>query len=226
MLNKIIQKIRAYPGLFVLICMLLLINLVSLKPDLHIVGWDNYSSYFQPAINIPRTLFATWREYRGFGVPSDSESPDIFRQLYSLAARTILPETLLDQVYMLLSFDIGIIAMYVFSRMLIKKYFLKEQTTVTIDIFGFLSAMFYLFNLNTLATFYFPMIMYVNRFYSIPLIGIIFMRLLSNQKISKREVFLLGQFRFILSSCTGLYLESKCRSSLKYLPLLTSLTKF
>ena len=76
------SKLKRRPGLLVILVLLLVINLSSLKPKFYLLGWDNFSSYFNLKTNIFRTLFSTWREYRGLGVPSDSEVVDLPRQIF------------------------------------------------------------------------------------------------------------------------------------------------
>ena len=80
------------------------------------VGWDNYSSYFNLPTNIFRTLFASWRESRGLGVPSDAEVTDIFRQLWYWGAHFLVPETMLDQIYYLMALWLGVLGMYFLGK--------------------------------------------------------------------------------------------------------------
>lgn len=184
MSKKILHYFKIRPGLSVLTLLLLMIVCTSFKPDLYIIGWDNFSSYFNLKTNIFQTFFATWRAYRGLGVPSDSEAVDLFRQLFSLILSPILPEALLDQVYILSSLSAGILGMYFFSQYLYQTSIATHRNDAHSDLFGFVAGFFYLFNLNTTATFTFPMMMYISRFFSIPLLFYIFYSLISNSKIS------------------------------------------
>lgn len=182
---------RKRPGLFLLCLLLLTIAIVSVKPSYFLVGWDNYSSYFNIKTNIFRTFFATWRDYRGLGVPSDSEATDIFRQLFYLILSPLLSKMLLDQLYMVLAVVLGTLAMYGFSYIIAKRYVTQTNVFFT-DLFAAFSAFFYLFNLNTLATFYFPMIMYINRYWSLPTLFLMFFLLLHNRFRAKRWLFIIG----------------------------------
>lgn len=170
------------PGLVLLGLLLVVIWAVTIKPQFYLLGWDNFSSYFNLHTNIFRTFFATWRGYRGFGVPSDSESTDLFRQLFYLALSPFVSETILDQLYLLTACTVGLLAMYSLAYSIIGHYLKKAGWYQ--DVGGFFAAFFYLCNLNTLATFYFPMIMYVNRFFSLPLLFLIFFVLLTRPKVS------------------------------------------
>ena len=101
MVEKIFNYFKKRPGLLILSIILLAITAVNIKPDFYLMGWDNYSSYFNLKNNIFRTFFATWREYRGLGVPSDSESTDMFRQLFFLILSPFIQQGLLDEIFSL-----------------------------------------------------------------------------------------------------------------------------
>lgn len=176
-LRSLKQQIVSHPGLCLLVILLGWITIVTLKPGFYLLGWDNYSSYFNLPTNIFRTLFATWLDYRGLGVPSDAEVTDIFRQIFYWLMHFFLPEQLLDQTYYLMALWVGVIGMYALSRQLLKDFFFPsgEVDKRHADLFGLLVAFFYLFNLNTLSVFYSPIIPFTNRFYGLPLLLFVFM---------------------------------------------------
>lgn len=179
MVHKIIHSIRLRPGFWLLCLVLLFIVLVNLKPNLNLLGWDNYSSFLDHNINFFRTIFATWREYRGFGVPSDSESTDIIRQFFFLVVGSFVKSELLDQLFVLIMLVVGTISMYFFSSSMWIRYSNNNHNHNKSDLVGFLASLFYVFNLNTLATFYFPMIMFIIRFASLPLLLYFLLRIFS-----------------------------------------------
>lgn len=223
MVKAAVAFFRQRPGLFILLLLLSLIWAVSLKPQFYLIGWDNFSSYFNLPTNIFRTFFATWRAYRGLGVASDSESTDLFRQLFYLVLSPVTSESMLDQIYVLTACAVGVLAMYALAYNIIGYYFKKFSQ----DIGGFFAALFYLCNLNTLATFYFPMIMYINRFFSLPLLFLIFFVFLKKQKVSYKEYFFACISIFFISGsyitatifitvvialfCFGIFQENKKR---------------
>ncbi|MBI4226064.1 hypothetical protein HY612_03025 [Candidatus Roizmanbacteria bacterium] len=198
MSKKLTNFFTKCPGLFLLLIILSLITVASLKPQFYLVGWDNYSSYFNLKSNIFRTFFATWREYRGLGAPSDSESTDLFRQIFYLILKPFVPETLLDQLYILTALNIGVLSMYFLCKRIFSSIQEKLSERV-LDLLSFTGAFFYLFNLNTLSTFYFPMIMYINRFWSLPLLILIFHELFHKNKTSNR-FFSLVVLAFLFAS--------------------------
>src|SRR3989338_288108 len=182
MVGKIFNYFKKRPGLLILSIILLAITVVNIKPDFYLMGWDNYSSYFNLKTNIFQTFFATWREYRGLGVPSDAEATDVFRQIFYWIIHFILPEQLLDQAYYSMSLWVGILSMYAIAKLLFKDFIFKEKTVneKISEIFALASSLFYLFNLNTLSIFYSPIIPFTNRFYSMPLTIYFFLKLLDS----------------------------------------------
>lgn len=202
MLGKIFSFFKKRPGLFVLCVILSVITAVNIKPDFYLMGWDNYSSYFNLKTNIFRTFFATWREHRGLGVPSDSESTDVFRQLFFLILSPFVKQGLLDQIFSLFSFNLGVILIYLLSKKLFKSVFQGDEQKL--DLVGTFSGLLYIFNLNTLATFYFPMIMYINRFYTVPLLFYIFLNLIQ-EEITRNKIVL---FSLLIIFSSGTYMTA------------------
>lgn len=202
MLEKIFNYFKKRPGLLILSIILLVITAVNIKPDFYLMGWDNYSSYFNLKTNIFRTFFATWREYRGLGVPSDSESTDLFRQLFFLILSPFVKQGLLDQIFSLFSFNFGVMMIYLLSKKLFKGVF--QENEQKLDLLGTFSGLFYIFNLNTLATFYFPMIMYINRFYTVPLLFYIFLVLIQEKVTRKKILF----FSLLIIFSSGSYMTA------------------
>jgi hypothetical protein len=148
-------------GLLAIIAVLVVVTITSIKPGFYLMGWDNYSSYFNLKTNIFRTLFATWRDYRGLGAPSDAEVTDLFRQLFFFLMNPIVPEQLLDQAYYLLALWLGVLGMYFLTGTVFKQ---------RKDVVGCIAGFFYLFNLNTLSVFYSPIIPFTNRFWAVPIL--------------------------------------------------------
>lgn len=170
-LINLLRLARRNLGGFIIVLLLLFISISALKPSFYLAGWDNYSSYFAPKINIFRTFFSTWREYRGLGVPSDAEATDIFRQIVHLSLRLILREELLDQIYYILSLWIGVTTIYILGRLIYQDILYSNKNHKSSkDLFGSLIAFFYLYNLSTLSTFYSPIIPFTNRFWALPVV--------------------------------------------------------
>jgi len=198
-----VKHTQKKPFLLLLIFILAAICIVTFKPQFSFLGWDNYSSYFNLKTNIFRTLFATWRGYRGMGVPSDAEVTDLPRQLFFLVLSPFIHENSLDQLYYLFAFCVGILGMYVLSSYIWRLLNHEERFHKYQDAFAFITSFFYLFNLNTLAVFYFPMVMFVTRFYTLPFLFYFFLRILHGTHLGWRRVTL---FLILFFLSTGSYM--------------------
>jgi hypothetical protein len=204
MLQSLSTWVRRRPGFLVLIGIIVIICIRTLKPSLYMMGWDNYSSFFNIPTNVFRTLFSTWREYRGLGVPSDSEIVDIFRQLFFLILSPFTKRELLDQVYYVSCFTVGSIAMYAVVATCIR--LIHETVSPKIrDWTSFVGAFFYIFNLSTTAIFYFPIVTYITRFAAIPLIALVFLYGIYGKHIT-RNVVIIGIG--ILFATSGSYITA------------------
>ncbi len=171
--SRIIEFLKKRPFGVVLGGILTVISVGMIKPDFYLVGWDNYSSYFNIENSFFRTLFATWREYRGLGVVSDAEVTDVFRIFVQYILHFFVKEQLLDQIYFVLALWVGVLSMYGLARALLSEFVKKKNWIV--DMGAGVAGFFYLFNLNTLSVFYSPMIPFVNRFWGLPalILGVI-----------------------------------------------------
>ena len=96
--RTLLAHLKDKPLLCLLVIILFIIALTSIRPGYALLGWDNYSSYLNPPLNISRMFFDSWRSFRGLGVPSDSEVTDVFRQLLFLVFAPIISQNLLDQL--------------------------------------------------------------------------------------------------------------------------------
>jgi len=191
-------------GLLIVVIILTHISLVSIRPNFYLAGWDNFSASLAPSLNLKRTVTATWREYRGLGVPSDSEVADTFRQLFFILMPRFLNQRLLEQIYLLLCLNVGVLAMF-YSGKKITKLIGREFSSHQTQLAGLIAAFFYLFNLNTLSTFYLPMLMYVSRFPLFPLVILFWLHFLETPKVTGRLVFLflLGNLFFSAAYVTA-----------------------
>lgn len=176
-------NIKKRLGLFTLLILLFFLSLATIKPQFYLIGWDNFSSYFNLKANLFRTFFSAWREYRGLGVPSDSEAVDLFRQIFFLILSPFVKTGLLEQIYFLFCLNIGVLGMYFFTKAFFRHVFSASKDQ-NLEIAALIASFFYLFNLNTLATFYFPMAMYINRFAALPILFLIFLTFIKKKSVN------------------------------------------
>lgn len=180
------QKFSAFT-LISLSLFLGVIFIANIHPTQALLGWDNFSTYLNPSTNFSRTLFSTWRAYRGLGVPGDSESTDTLRQVFHAALNVLLPRNLVDQVYVLLLLAIGISGVIALTY-----YYTASKSNSKIGALSGLSAgLTYLFSLNTVGSFFFPMPMYTARYAFFPWVIYLFLRCLDSFKRHRLLAFAL-----------------------------------
>ena len=199
-MSKIIARwLRAHIGLVFLVGFLFWITVTGLQPDFLLIGWDNYSSYLGGTDGIFRTIFSTWRAYRGIGVPGDSESTDAVRQILLFALTPFVTEPMRDQVYIMACLWVGVLSLYVLVKRLAGRYI--EANEGAIDIAAAFSGFMYAANLNTISTFYFPIITYITRYASIPLLVLVFDKVLHDRPLGIRTIaFFIGAVLFSAGS--------------------------
>lgn len=151
---------------FTIMLFVLLIGLgvTNFLPSMYLIGWDNFSAYLDPITNIYRTIFATWRSYRGLGSPSDSEVTDFTRQIFYIIF-SFLPAQTLEQFYVFATLLVGTIGVYNLIIIIIQE---RDESNPKSKFTSFLSTIIFLFSLNTIGTYFLPMPMYVTRFALFP----------------------------------------------------------
>ena len=190
MLRNTVAWIRKNPYLSILIGVLAIISCVNIKFGYSILGIDNYSAFLNVNHNTLRSLLTTWRDYRGLGVVSDSEVTDIWRNLYYFLGQFVIPNNLLEQLYYLFTLNLGVLATYKLGEYIFKRANKDKSLSRHSGLFGFLAAFFYLFNINTLSVFYFPMLMFVARFYALPVTVYVLIRIMDTPKISTKKMIM------------------------------------
>ncbi len=148
----------------ILLVVLVGIGITNFLPSQYLIGWDNFSVHLSPITNIFRTIFATWRAYRGLGSPSDSEVTDITRQLFYIIF-SFLPTQSLDQIYIFITLIVGTIGVYHLINTISKS---TASNNPKDKLSSFIATIIYLFSLNTIGTYFFPMPMYTARFAFFP----------------------------------------------------------
>lgn len=168
MKQLLLRSLRYRFGLWILCAFLLWITVTNIHPGMYFIGWDNYSTYLGGFYGILRTIFSTWRAYRGIGVPGDSESADLVRQLIVFVLRPLVSVPVADQIYVLLCLWIGVLSVYALMRRILARHVHHDDALM--EFASTIAAFSYVLNLNALATFYFPIMTYITRYASLPLL--------------------------------------------------------
>lgn len=162
----------------------------SISPSLHLIGWDNFSISLDFTANGFRTLFSTWREYRGLGVPGDSESVDIFRLVIQAILSVFVPDNIINQIYYLALYALGVLSSFFLAKHVFSEIAKKKGTGNSTAVFysSAITALAYGFNYHVLETFLLPVAMYPARYAFFPLIVWSFLKLLDAKTIKPKYI--------------------------------------
>lgn len=169
-LSQFTRLLAQHFGLVILVVYLLIVALKNWPvANEWLMGWDNFSVTTNLWLNLKRTLFATWREYRGFGVASDSEVVDVFRQLPLFFLQAFSPDYLLEWFYYFGMYSLGAMGAYFLTIHALRRLTITNSfTTWHWTLVGLCGAIFYATNLYSLEVFYTPIVMYTARFGFLP----------------------------------------------------------
>lgn len=120
-----------------------------------LTGWDNLHPEFNPQIYLKRTIFAVWQEYQSTGLLGGmAHSADLPRVIFIyLLSLFHYPTNLIRYTTTFLPLIFGPVFVYL---LLHKIFSYTKHSHKTIKISSFLGALFYLFNLSTMQTFFIP----------------------------------------------------------------------
>lgn len=202
-------------GILLLLPIIGLVVFSSLNSSQYFAGWDNFSTSLDVSNNLPRTIFATWRAYRGLGSPSDSEVVDVSRQLFYLVF-SWLPVQLIDQVYVFFTLAAGVLGVYYLIRLVTQDH--NHKSTFSSNIAALTGGLLFLFSLNTIVTYFFPMPMFIARFAYFPWVIYCFINYL--QKTSRKKI---AAFALVSFAVTSAYLTATVFITLAFILGLISL---
>lgn len=190
----------------VIVVLLLVTSLIAtnIQRESFLMGWDTFTVSLDLNQNFVRTFFATWRSDRGFGVASDSEVTDVFRQIIQGISRFILPVQLLEPVYYFLLLGAGMLGMFVLLQYCLSNFGQNTKRWL-IQLSSLIGTIYYLTNLHTFETFFFPMVIYVTRWGLLPWVIYIFLDLLRQKRFESKKILLFSVICLLMS---GSYLTA------------------
>jgi hypothetical protein len=136
----------------------------NFTPGTWLAGWDDLMPELNFKLNITRSLSAVWQEYQGLGLLGGmAHAADLPRQIILWAFSFVLPGNALRYLWAYLMLVLGPLGVYfMVSGGLIKTGGFASK------IAGFASAVFYIFNLATVQTFYTPFETFINFYGLVP----------------------------------------------------------
>ncbi|PIS14578.1 hypothetical protein COT64_01865 [Candidatus Shapirobacteria bacterium CG09_land_8_20_14_0_10_39_12] len=131
----------------------LVIVLTNFSSNTFLSGWDNLHPEFNFSVNFQRALFAPWQEYQGLGLLGGmGHGADLIRLTLLWISSLVLPVNFIRYFFHFLMLLTGGLGIY----FLLKDYILGKYDENIKKWGGVGGAIFYLFNLGTLQTFYLP----------------------------------------------------------------------
>lgn len=157
-MKKILFWLRKYYPFLILLLVELLLFLTNYTRGTYLVGWDNLFPELNFGLNIKRSFFAIWQEYRGLGVIDGmSHAANLVHYFFLLFLSTFLPPNLLRYVFVFLMHFLGGLGAY----LLISKGIKNKAIAL-------LGALFYQYNFVTIQMFYLPFELFVAHFAALP----------------------------------------------------------
>lgn len=176
---------------------ILALNLLIFKQNyIHntqLLGWDNLVPEFNFSANIQRSIFAVWQEYQGLGLLGGmGHASDLIHQLILLLLSFVLPLQMLRYVWVFLMLFLGACGTYLLTLKIVLTPSLNRTKN---QFLALLSAVFYIFNLATIQTFFVPFEAFIAHFAALP--WLLLTSLLFYQKPSRKNAFILAAVLFL-----------------------------
>jgi hypothetical protein len=172
----------------------LLLAVVNYQPNTWLTGWDNIHPEFNFQINLERHLTASWQEYQGTGLPAAmGHAADVPRLIVLALLDVFLPTNMVRYSFMFLLLFFGSVGFYQLSRWLItnsKRVISPEK----INLYSFLGALFFIFNLGTLQQFYTPISMFPTQWAFFPWLFLFLFRALKSGGKKNYTIFFFLSF--------------------------------
>lgn len=190
------------PVLF-LVFFSLIICFLNFDSKAFLTGWDNLHPEFNINLDLQRTFFSVWQEYRSTGLLAGmAHAADLPRQiLIYLLLLFKTPTNLIRYLTTFLPLVLGPVGVYFLIQQIL---FESKQTSKTIKTGAFLAGLYYIFNLSTLQTFFIPFETFTWFYGALPFLLFYILRYLKQPTIAS---FILVFFVSFLSG-TAFYVET------------------
>lgn len=163
-------------------------------PGAFLLGWDNLVPELNFGLNIGRSLSSVWQEYQGLGILGGmAHATDFPRQLFlSILTRfDLVNESFVRYFWTFLMFSVGPLGVYY----LVSRAILFGRGNMSKKIAGFVSAVFYIFNLATVQVFFVPFETFSGFFGFLPWFLAFAIQYLHEGK--RKHLILFGTFSFL-----------------------------
>lgn len=141
--------------IFGLLAISFLLCFLNFDSKTFLTGWDNLHPEFNISLDLQRTFFSVWQEYRSTGLLAGmAHAADLPRLLLIYTITKVgIPVNLIRYLTSFLTLVAGPIGVYI----LLHELFYESKLSIkTIKFGAFLAGLYYLLNLSTLQTFFIP----------------------------------------------------------------------
>ncbi|MFZ2206623.1 MAG: hypothetical protein WA061_06185 [Microgenomates group bacterium] len=187
----LVKRYRYYILLTLVVGVLAFVNH---QPNTFLTGWDNLQTELNPTLAIKRALFSVWQEYQSFGLTAGmAHAADFPRALFGLLLSLILPVSLVRYMSQMLCILVGALGAYTF--------FAHSISKTKKEVYAFLGALFYLFNLGTIQILSLPFETFSLFYAFFPWLLYIFVLFLETEhKLTKKKILTFVFVNLIASS--------------------------
>lgn len=134
-------------GVIALFIISLILFILNYQPKTFLIGWDSLMPEFNVVLNLKRSLFAVWQDYRGLGLYDGmAHAANLIHTLFISFLKLIFPLNVIRYLSHISLHFIGGLGMYFLVKNLVNNQKI-----------AFLAAFFYLFNLGTIQQFFAPL---------------------------------------------------------------------
>ena len=141
-----------------IILLWVLLFITNYTPGTYLIGWDNIMPEFNIKLNLLRSIFGVWQEYRGLGVFNGIDDiANLFHTIYIAILSIAFPQSVLRYIFIYGTSLIGGIGMYILCLFITKN---KRAS--------FLSGLFYMFNIGTIQMYFAPLEVFATHFAALP----------------------------------------------------------
>ncbi len=189
--------LKKYWPIFIILIIELILFATNYKPGTFLIGWDNLYPEFNIKLNLARTLFASWQEYRSLGLfDAMSHAANLPHDIFRMVLSWILPLHLVRWFFLFFIHFTGGVGMYLLlSRYVLKRYESGHPAGVrAVSLFG---ALFYQYNLITIQMFFLPFELFLIHYAALPFLIFHTLTYLESGRLKDLGVF------FILSFLTS-----------------------
>lgn len=189
-MKKFLRIVSSLWPVFYLVLLESILFVLHYVPNTYVLGWDNMMPELNFGLNLKRTIFAVWQEYRGLGyMDGMSHAANLPHYLFLYLLSFVLPNHALRYVFIFLMHLVGGIGMYVLLRRIL---------AIPSKIVALFGALFYQYNFAVLQMFYLPFEPFLIHFAFLPWLLALVIQYLHHGK--RQTILWLTVISFVASS--------------------------